>query len=109
MGELEKYELDMSKTQLVYASNQQEVASYQQLSDRRNNEIEQTRAGIEALKKELEQARLHRKHLEEYDVLARMINTLPTRHTTEQYGYAKSALLSRFAEKFWNSIRRSKR
>lgn len=73
----------MSKTQMVFGSNLQEVSNYQQMSEQRSKEIEQTRAGIDGLKKELEQARLHRKHLEEYDQLARMINTLPTRQATE--------------------------
>lgn len=85
MGEMEKYELDMSKTQMVFSSNLQEVASYQHMSEQRTKEIEHTRSGIEGLKKDLEKARLHRKHLEEYDQLARMINTLPTRQTTDLY------------------------
>lgn len=94
IGELEKYELDTSKTQLVYASNLQEVASYHLMSEQRSKDIEGTRSGIEGLKRELEQARLHRKHLEEYDTLARMINTLPSRQTTEMYNTLRFFFLS---------------
>lgn len=83
IGELEKYELDTSKTQLVFSSNLQEVASYHQMSDQKSKETEQARLTIEQLKKELEQARIHRKHLEEYDQLAKMINTFATRQSTE--------------------------
>lgn len=84
MSQLSQCEYAIAKHHLAYEMNVAERHNYENLYGRIESQIEETRAEISTCKLELQRARVVRKNKQEYEALARVIETQPTRGDSER-------------------------
>ncbi|XP_034942420.1 uncharacterized protein thoc7 [Chelonus insularis] len=82
LSQLAQCEFAQKKSRLVSTMSQEELQSYEQLSQQIEVEIEEAKKEIETTKIELQDAKQIRKNRIEYDVLAKVINQQPDRKET---------------------------
>lgn len=84
LKDLALYEFGMSKIQVVADTSLREVQAYKSLQADLQSEMEKTSAEIEKLKERVAHERIVRKNKEEYTVLAKTVEHLPSRKQTEK-------------------------
>lgn len=82
LSQLAQCEFAQRKSRLVSGMSQEELKSYEQLSQEIEIQIEEAKRDIEKTKTELQDAKRVRKNRIEYDVLAKVINEQPDRVQT---------------------------
>ncbi|XP_076294877.1 THO complex subunit 7 isoform X1 [Lasioglossum baleicum] len=82
LSQLAQCEFAQKKSRLVSNMSQDELKSYEMLSQEIEIQIEEAKSDIEKTKAELQEAKRVRKNRIEYDVLAKVINEQPDRVET---------------------------
>ncbi|XP_043933926.1 THO complex subunit 7 homolog isoform X3 [Protopterus annectens] len=82
LGILAQCEFSMGKTLLVYDMNLREMENYEKIYKETESNIMAAHEKIAECKKQIQQAKRIRKNRQEYDALARVIQTHPDRHET---------------------------
>lgn len=82
LRELAHYEFQLGRMKSVVVANKRELVSYAEAKTQVEASISATRDEIEALKVELDAARLERQHKEEYEALRRLCMEFPSRAET---------------------------
>jgi len=84
MASISQCEYAMTKNHLSYEMNIREAENYEQLYTRIEKQIEDTRTEIAECKLELQRARAVRKNKQQYEALARVIETHPERGASQK-------------------------
>lgn len=79
---MSQIEFAMEKTYLIHEMNTKEMANYEQLYKEIEDEIEAAHTKIEDCKTELQESKQIRRHRQEYDALAKVIQKQPDRKQT---------------------------
>lgn len=84
LQEITTFELPLLKSKSVIDANLREKESFNVLNDEINQQIVQTQADIEDLKKQLEDSKMERQHKEEYEAIRKLIAMQTPRSETQR-------------------------
>jgi len=82
--ELFLYQFSMNKTHLVCTTAEKQLENYSQELKIKDEEINKVQIEIEKLKEDLQKEKENRKNKEEYETIAKVINSYPPRQQTER-------------------------
>ncbi|KAL6213955.1 hypothetical protein ACLB2K_013394 [Fragaria x ananassa] len=82
LQELSTFEIPLLKSKAVVGANLREKHNFDELREEINRQILQAQSDIETLKKQLEEAKIERRHKEECEAIRRLIAMQPPRSLT---------------------------